>query len=59
MYEDIKIQMESIEMAMLAAEKQSISNKITMVQLLLYISVIAVSVFIAIMAVMDSLAYMA
>lgn len=59
MYEDIKIQMESIEMAMLAAEKQSISNKITMVQLLLYISVIAVSVFIAIIAVMDSLAYMA
>lgn len=59
MLEDIKLQMENIENALLLADKRATENKVTFVQLLLYISVIAVSAFIAMTAVTQSMQYMA
>lgn len=59
MLEDIKLQMENIENALLLADKRATENKVTFVQLILYISVIAVSAFIAMTAVTQSMQYMA
>lgn len=58
MLDDIAIQINNIEDALLVNQRNTVTTKLTFVQLLLYGSIIAVSGYIAITAVTESLSFM-
>lgn len=57
MFEDIRNQITDIEAAMMAAEKVRIQTMITFCQIMLYVSIIAVSIFIAVTSLSTGLAF--
>lgn len=58
MLDDIAIQINNIEDALLVNQRNTVTTKLTFVQLLLYGSIIAVSGYIAVTAVTESLSFM-
>jgi hypothetical protein len=57
MFDDIKIQIVDIENAMMLAEQLRIKRQITIVQILLYIAIIVVAIYIAMMALNSGLLF--
>jgi pilus assembly protein TadC len=54
MFEDIRQQITDIERAMIEKEKMDIGTKITIVQILLYLGIIAVSIYVCVVALSSS-----
>lgn len=57
MFDDIKVQIDDIDAAMIIAEQNRIKSQIIFVQLLLYLSIIALAIFVAVLGVQDGLAF--
>lgn len=57
MLDDIKAQIDNLEGALIIAEKENAETRIVVVQLMLYVAIIAVSAFIALTAILENLSF--
>ena len=57
MFEDIRAQITDIEVAMMESEKRRVQTMITICQVILYTAIIAVSIYIAVVALQNGLGF--